>query len=112
MVNEKQHTIRFRIDDLLSPHIYSKVNDLCLKFLNKIYVTYGEVQSTRVKVQEYLGIDINFSDAVKEKIGIVDYIGNIINKCPKNITGTAPIPEAEDLFSGGNINPPPNDKYY
>ena len=37
MVNGKQHTIRFHVDDILSSHVDLKVNDEFLKWLNKTY---------------------------------------------------------------------------
>ena len=36
MINEKQHTVRFHVDDLMSSHVDSKVNDEFLVWLNKI----------------------------------------------------------------------------
>ena len=42
------------------------------------YGTYGEVQETRDKVHECLGMNIDFSDAGKVKIDMVYYIRNMI----------------------------------
>ena len=49
-----------------------------LEWPNKMYVACGEVQATRGKVHEYLGMNINFSDAVKVRIDVVGYIRNMI----------------------------------
>ena len=71
-----------------------------------IYGTYREVQATCYKLHKYLGMSINFSDIVKNKIDMVYYISNMIDKRATNITGTAPTTVAEDLFSGGKIRAP------
>ena len=55
-------------------------------------------------------MNIDFYDVGKEKIDMVDYIGNMIVKCTKNITGTVPTPEDEDLFADGKGDPLPKDK--
>ena len=47
------------------------------------YGTYGEVQETRDKVHECLGMNIDFSDAGKLKIGMVDYIRNMVGECTR-----------------------------
>ena len=39
--NKKQNTVRFYVSNLMSSHIDTEVNNLFLKFLNNIYVTYG-----------------------------------------------------------------------
>ena len=40
MENEKQHTIRFHVDDVMSSHVEARVNDLFLEWANK---KYGEI---------------------------------------------------------------------
>ena len=94
----------------MSSFIDSNVNELFLKCLNKMHGTYGEVHSTCDKGHEYLGMNIDSSYTGKVKIDMVDYIGNMIDECTKNITGTAPTPATEDLFSCGKYEPLPNYK--
>ena len=60
MVKEKQQTVRFHVDNLMSSHMDSKVNDEFLKWLNKMYNNYGEVVVTHGKVHEYLVIVLDF----------------------------------------------------
>ena len=96
MVNKKEHTVMYHVDDLMSSHIDSEVNGFFLKFLNKMYRTYGEVKATYGKIHEYLGITIDFSDTRKSKKDLVYFIRKMIDKCFKNITGTDPTPADED----------------
>ena len=46
MVNGKQQTIKFHVDDLLSSHKQREVNDDFLKWLNEKYGHHGEVTAT------------------------------------------------------------------
>ena len=46
MANKKQQTIRFHVDDVMSSHVDTKVNDDFEKWLNKMHGKHGEVKST------------------------------------------------------------------
>ena len=61
-VNGKQQTIGFHVDDLMSSHVDSKVNDKFLKWLNEKHGNCGEVTATRGKKHDYLGMDIEFTE--------------------------------------------------
>ena len=60
---------------------------------------YGEMQETRNKVHGYLGLNINFYDAGKVKIDMVDYIRNIIDECTENINLISPTPASVYVFN-------------
>ena len=45
IVNEKQHTIRFHVNDLLSSHVDSIVNDKFHAWLEKTYGKHGKVKT-------------------------------------------------------------------
>ena len=49
MVNGKQHTIRFHVDDILGRHVDLKVNDEFLKWLNETYGGHRLVVGNRLK---------------------------------------------------------------
>ena len=70
-----------------------------------MFGAYGGFQATSVKLHEYLGMNINFSDAVKVNIDMVDYIRDMIYKCTRKITGTYPMPEDELIFDNGKYGP-------
>ena len=46
MIN-KQHTVHFHMDNLMSSHKNKEINDEFLKWLNKKYGNYGEVKANR-----------------------------------------------------------------
>src|SRR6056300_1439606 len=67
IVNGKQQTIRFHVDDLLSSHMDPKVNDEFFEWANKKYGTIKPLKCTRGKVHEYLGMTLDFSKKRKLK---------------------------------------------
>jgi hypothetical protein len=106
IVKGKQHTVRYHVDDCWSSHVDSRVNDLFLNWLNKKYGNYGEVKATRGKIHEYLGMTFDFTEPGKVKIGMLDYIAEMIDECSVKIgSSTAPSPAAEDLFAEGSSAP-------
>ena len=46
VVNKKQHTVRFHVDDVMSSHVDTKVNDDFKKWPNKVHGEHGKVKST------------------------------------------------------------------
>eukprot|EP00980_Cylindrotheca_fusiformis_P024001 scaffold11319_cov78-Cylindrotheca_fusiformis.AAC.6 len=74
MVNGKQQTIRVHVDDVMSSHMYPKVNDKkFLKWMNKSYGKHGKVKATRGKIHDYLGtMTYDFTEPGKVKIGMDD----------------------------------------
>jgi hypothetical protein len=109
MVNNEQQTIRFHVDDLMSSHMDTSVNDEFLIWLNKMYGDYGEVKATRGKVHDYLGMTFDFSEPNKVKIDMIDYINNMVDDFPEDLlpTDTAPTPAADDLFIIDDSEPLP-----
>ncbi len=67
-----QHTLLFHVDDLKSSHIDPKVNDEFDKWLQDNYGEHGEVTIHRGKVHEYLGMEIDYTEKGKVKIGMVE----------------------------------------
>ena len=47
ITNDKQHMVRFHVDDLMSSHQEYEVNTQFLHWLNKLYGGHGEVKATR-----------------------------------------------------------------
>jgi len=103
MVNGKQHTVRFHVDDLMSSHVDSKVNDKFLKWLNKMYGGHGEVKATRGPIHDYLGMTFDFSEPGKVKVDMIDYMSAMVDEFPTKFkkNDTAPTPAPDDLFATG-----------
>ena len=111
MIRGKQHTVRYHVDDSWSSHVDPRVNDHFLKWLNKMYGQYGEVKCTRGKIHDYLGMTFDFTEPGKVKIGMIDYVADMIDECSYKIgSSTAPSPAPEDLFAEGSSEALPADK--
>ena len=103
IVNGKQQTIRFHVDDLLSSHVDPKVNDEFLIRMNQLYGSIKPVKATRGKIHKYLGMTLDFSKEGKVKIRMDDYVDRMLDEFPikfeKNQTSATPA--ANDLLSVG-----------
>ena len=95
MINGKQCTILWHVDDLkISHEDPAVVTDIIWQLNNK----YGPMVSTRGKVHEYLGMTINFSDIGKVKITMYDYVDKMISKLPTKMIGKSATPASNHLF--------------
>ncbi len=101
--NGAQHTLLFHVDDLKSSHKDPKVNDQFEKWLQTKYGGHGQVITHRGKVHEYLGMELDYSEPGKVKIGMIKYVENMIRDFPVNLkkTDTAKTPAGDDLFNHG-----------
>jgi len=93
MVNGKQHTIRFHVDDLLSSHMDPAVNDRFLAWLNKLYGAIKETNGVRGKVHDYLGMTLDFRQEGVMKVDMTDYVEKMLKEST---------PAAENLLDKGN----------
>jgi hypothetical protein len=106
-VSNKQHTVCFHVDDLMSSHMDPKVNDDFLVWLNKLYGNYGAVKATRGDQHEYLGMVLDFSQKGTVIVDMCDYVAEMIEESllvlgPKDTELT---PAADDLFAEGTGEP-------
>jgi len=56
MVRERQQTIRFHVDDLMSSHVDPTMNDEFYLWLQAMYGGLGDVTEHRGKEHDYLGV--------------------------------------------------------
>ena len=82
MVNGKQHTIRFHVDDLLSSHVDPKVNDEFAIWLNERYGKIKPCTIVRGKKHRYLGMMIDFSHKGKVKFHMDEYVEKMLEEFP------------------------------
>ncbi|CAJ1931482.1 unnamed protein product [Cylindrotheca closterium] len=103
VVNEKQQTIRFHVDDLMSSHMDPKVNDKFAEWLN---MRYGSIQARKIvrgKIHRYLGMTLDFSVKGKLKIRMDDYVKNMLEDFPVkfNKDSKQETPAGKDLLEAG-----------
>ena len=99
MINGKQHTISWHVDDVKSSHVDPKVNDDFHKWLQKEYGQVKEVTCTRDKIHDYLGMKLDYSTPGEVKIDMRDYVKAMIEEFPKQLKGDASTPASDKLFN-------------
>ena len=109
MVDGKQQTVRFHVDDLWSSHMDSKVNDDFLEWLNSKYGKYGPVKATRGKVHDYLGMNFGLSVPGKVIVDQIPYVQKILDECPFVISKSSKqqYPARPDLMHPSSGKPLP-----
>lgn len=106
MVNGKQHTIRFHVDDLLSSHMDPKVNDEFAEWLNLKYGQLKPCTIVRGKVHKYLGMTLDFRKKGKLKIRMDEYVQNMLEEFPIKFAEASKqaTPAGNDLLRAGTGN--------
>ena len=104
MVKGKQHTVRFHVDDIMSSHVDSRVNDKFLEWLNRNYGNLKRVSGTRGRIHEYLGMTIDFLTKGKVKFKMIDYVKKMLDEFPMNFKSSdmALSPASNTLFEVRN----------
>ena len=100
MVNGKQQTITWHVDDLKISHVDPKVNDRFLEWLNEKYGKISEVKATRGKIHDYLGMTLDFSVKGQVSIDMIDYVEKMISEYP------------DDQLQGSNVASPWNENLF
>ncbi|KAL7574341.1 hypothetical protein ACA910_008445 [Epithemia clementina (nom. ined.)] len=100
MINGKQHTVTWHVDDLKSSHVDSKVND---EFANWLETKYGDpkvgkVKAERGKRHDYLAMTLDFSSPGEARIDMTEYVKNMVDDFPEELEGRASTPWTEHLF--------------
>ena len=106
MVENKQQTICFHVDDCKLSHVSSKVNDALIEELRKEYESIfedgsGAMSVSRGPVHTYLGMTIDFSTEGQCKVSMPKYIEETLaafGKAAPNATGTKSSAAPKDLF--------------
>ena len=107
MVNGKQHTVRFHVDDILSSHEDANVNDKFHQWLNETFGELKKVTVSRGKVHTFLGMEFNFSDPGKPKVKQIMHVQDMIDSCPIKINCAAvtATPAGNNLLQRGESKP-------
>jgi hypothetical protein len=99
MINGKQCTIIWHMDDLKISHVYVGVLDSIIDSLEE---KYGKEEAPLTvnhgTVHEYLGMTIDFSVDGKVKFIINHYVEVLIDEIPEEFMGHAATPAANHLF--------------
>ena len=95
IVNGKQLTVCWHVDDLKISHANKKVVSKFLKQLEKLY---GELRTTRGKVHDYLGMTLNYRILGKVQIDMTSYTKATVEMFPNGTTLKYKSPAVEHLY--------------
>jgi hypothetical protein len=98
MINGKQCTILWHVDDLKISHVDE---DVVTGVIEKITDQFGKeapLTVTRGKVHDYLGMTLDYSVKGKVMIKMLDYAEKMLADLPEEMNGVAPTPAANHLF--------------
>ena len=100
IVDDKQHTITWHVDDLKSSHVDPKVNDDFLKWLKLTYASdnIGELKATRGKRHDYLAMTLDFTTPGILKLDMTEYVAKMLEDFPNALSGRTSCPWSENLF--------------
>ena len=100
MVNGKQMTASWHVDDVKCSHVDPKQVDGFIQWVKDKYGAIGEVKTTRGKIHEYLGMTLDYSVKGQVSIGMVDYIEKMVKEFPQQDLrgGSVASPWNEHLF--------------
>jgi hypothetical protein len=99
LVNGTQCTILWHVDDLKISHINCETNTEVIKMINDEFGQEAPLTVTRGKIHEYLGMTLDYSEAGKVKIKMIDYVEKMLAELPEDMMGEAPTPAANHLFA-------------
>ena len=101
MLDGKQHTVTWHVDDLKSSHVNSKFNDEFLEWLKQKYAsdTIKEVKAVRGHPHDYLAMMwLDYSTPGVLKLYMTYYVKAIIDNFPDKLEGTGKYPWTDNLF--------------
>jgi hypothetical protein len=98
MVDGKQCTVVWHVDDLKISHVDPNVVESLLDLLNDEYGKINPLVTTHGKVHEYLRMTLDYSDDGKVKIIMKDYIKKMLDELPDDMDGEAGTPASLHLF--------------
>ena len=105
MINGKQCTILWHVDDLKISHVDAAVNTEVIEMINKEFGKEAPLTVNRGKIHDYLGMTLDFTEDGKVKIKMLDYVEKMLAETPKEMDGKAPTPAANHLFDVDEDSP-------
>jgi uncharacterized protein YbaR (Trm112 family) len=105
MVNGKQCTIGWHVDDLRISHVDSKVVDHVIELMDAEFGKEAPLTVSRDKVHAYLGMQFDFTVQGEVTVDMSNYVRIVIAEMPEDMTGKATTPAANHLFDIREENP-------
>ena len=91
VIQGKQSTISFHVDDCKISHVSEKVNEDTISWLRRDYESIftdgsGEMKVARGKVHKYLGMKLDFTNVGVVIVTMIDYINDVIKAWDDAVT--------------------------
>ena len=101
----KQHTVRFHVDDILSSHVDSTVNDDFSAWLQKTYREIKDVSTKCGKTHDFLGMELEFLEDGVCHVRQDSHVQDIVDAWPEKFKENNKVttPAALDLFEKGEV---------
>jgi hypothetical protein len=102
MVNGKQLTVAWHVDDLKVSHVDAKAVDEFLQLLDSEFGKDTPMTAGRGKVHDYLGMTLDYGVDGTVKIDMSNYVKMVLHELPEHMVSSANTPAASHLFT---VNP-------
>ena len=99
IVNGKQCTIIWHVDDLKISHVEQDVLEELVTKLQNRYGKEAPLTVQRGDIHEYLGVKMDFSKKGKVIFSMDDYVERLLEEAPEDMKGLATSPAANHLFT-------------
>jgi len=98
MIDGKQCTVGWHVDDLNISHVNSSVVDDVIALMDGEFGKEAPLTKSRGKVHQYLGMNFDFSTDGAVIVDMIDYVKSVLAEMPDEMHGTAATPAATHLF--------------
>jgi hypothetical protein len=105
IVEGKQLTVAWHVDDLKVSHVLSTVVDQFIANMEDEFGKETPINKSRGKVHDYLGLTLDFSNPGEVTLTMIDYIKAVLHDAPEEMRGRAVTPAASHLFQVNSVNP-------
>ena len=95
IINGSQCTILWHVDDLKILHVDPEVVTEVIDLIELEFGKEAPLTKLRGPVHEYLGMTIDFSVTGKVKFSMIDYIKDMLEGLPDDMTGESVTPAAD-----------------
>lgn len=105
LVNGKQHTIGWHVDDFIMTHEDASVNTELINWFQKKYGELSPLTVHRGRTHDYLGMNLDFTVRGSVTVSMRAYVNDIIDQAPTEWDDTATTPAANHLFQVNGESP-------
>ena len=105
VINGKQCTIVWHVDDLKISHVDPEVVTEMIKILEKEFAKHKPLTVRRGDLHDYLGMTIDFSNIGQVMVTMIDMIEKMLEELPEDMNGIKHTPAQEHLFKVNDEDP-------